>query len=485
MNHRLAMYFETHSQPQPRSASLGTSVCVIGAVLLLLLLAYTTFGMELEPFWVLLAVPVALLSPIFVRKVPVLFLVATAYVGTFKTHGAVANGAVGIGIRMTDPTLVCVALLYVAVVLQVLLMAVAEEGHSLRQVFSAQKRGVTAFFILILVIAISYSYTPAPIIGRDKVLKLIAFDMPIFLAPLILVRTARDVRQLTLLSILGSLIVAGRTVYRVRHPTAATVLGEQDPTEIGEGLLTGVAALMALYYPFRENKLFRVALVGCIVVLACGTMSSLSRSAILSLLLVGTTSLMFLRRYPMAFSRGAILGVVMAVVVTASGVSLWLWHQPATHSKFAVKARELTQTFEGSLPGGTAGQRYSFSESAWQAFLSKPLLGWGAGGWSTLWHYDDERVLKYPHNFILEIAAEQGLLGLTALGLLLLAMLGACAKVIRAPDRRFVFIVPVVALSLLGNAVTGQVEARDMWLWCGTLFALAGVASASVETAEV
>jgi len=139
----------------------------------------------------------------------------------------------------------------------------------------------------------------------------------------------------------------------------------------------------------------------------------------------------------------------------------------------------------GLTPGGTAGQRYSFSESAWQAFLTKPLLGWGAGGWTTLWHYSDERVLKYPHNFVLEIAAEQGLVGLAALAMLLLAMLRACAQVLGGPGSRFVFIVPVVVLTLLGNAVTGQVEARDMWFWCGTLFALARLARASSAPAPL
>ena len=466
------MTFETQPQYQPRTVPLGTALYLIGG-LLLLLLAYTTLSFEIEPFWVLLAVPVALLLPVLVRKFPVLLMVAMVYVGTFKTRGAV-------GVSLTDPTLVTAALLYAAVILQVLLLAVGSEGHSLRDLFAGQMGGVAAFGLLILVIAISYSYTPAPDVGGEKVLKLVAFDLPIFLAPLILLRSDRDVRQLLLLSMLGSLVLACRTVYRVLHPTAELLLGQQDPTEIGEGLLMGAAALMALYYSFPEKRLFRVGLIGCIVVLTFGTTASLSRSAIFSLLLVATTSLIFLRRHSTTLSRKTILTVAASVVVTISIASILLSHLPATHSKFVHKAGELSLTLQGIYPpGGTAGQRYSFSESAWQAFLSKPLVGWGAGGWSTLWHYSDERVLKYPHNFVLEIAAEQGLAGLAALAMLLLAMLGACAKVLRGPGSRFVFIVPVVALSLLGNAVTGQMEARDMWFGCGTLFALARLGRAS------
>jgi O-antigen ligase len=466
------MTVDTHSQSQPRTTPLGAAFYLVSA-LLLLVLAYTTFGMELEPFWVLFAIPVALLLPIVVLKGPVFLMVAMVYVGTFKTRRTVA-------ITLTDPTLVTAALLYLSLVLQALLVGIDEGRRGLRDLFAGQKSGVTAFCLLILVIAISYSYTPAPSVGGEKLMKLVLFDTPIFLAPLILLRTHRDVRQLVLLSILVSLCLACRTVFRVMHPSAETLLGEQDPTEIGEGLLMGAAALVALYYPFKEKGFFHLALVGCIVALTCGTMASLSRSAILLLLLVATASLILLRRYPMALSRGAILTTVAAVVVAVSAATLWLWHQPATHSKFALKASELSLALQGiHPPSGTAGQRYSFSESAWQAFLAKPMLGWGAGGWSTLWHYRDERVLKYPHNFVLEIAAEQGLAGLVPLALLLLAMLSACSKILRGKGRQFVFIVPVIALSLLGNAVTGQVEARDMWFWCGTLFALGRMASGS------
>jgi O-antigen ligase len=470
------MNFVTHSQPERRTAPSVAALCLMGGFLVLVL-AYTTLGMEIEPFWVLLAVPVLLILPVLVRRFPVFLMVALVYVGLFKARGAV-------GIRLADPTLLTAFLLYAAVVLQVLYLAVGDGDLNLRDLFAGQMGGVSAAGLLILIISASYLYTPAPVIGGEKVLKLVAFDAPIFLAPLILLRTHRDVRQLLLLSMLGSLILAGRTIYRVLHPTAELLLGEQDPTEIGEGLLMGAAALMALYYPFPESRFFRAALIGCLVVLACGTTASLSRSAIVSLLLVATASLIFLRRIPTTLSRKAILIAVGAVVLTVTVASVWLWQLPATHSKLAVKASELSLSLRGSYPpGGTAGQRYSFSESAWQAFLSKPLFGWGAGGWSTLWHYSDERVLKYPHNFVLEIAAEQGLAGLAALTVLLLAMLGACANVLREDGNRFVFIVPVVALTLIGNAVTGQVETRDMWFWCGTLFALARMACMGTATA--
>jgi len=459
------MSFETHPQYSLNATRLARALYFTGG-LSLLLLVYAAVRVEIEPFWLLLAAPVPLVLPVLLRKFPVVLMVAVVYVGSFKSQAAV-------GISVTDPTLVAVALLYAAVCLKLLLVASGIEGHSLRDLFAGQMLGVIAFFLLMLVVAISYTYTPAPVIGSQKVLKLIGFDTLAFVAPLILLRGERDVSQLVRLSLGLSLVLAGRVVYRVLHPTVTVLTGAEDPTQIGAGLLTAAAVLMVLFFPLATKGIYRALLGVCVAVLTIATVASLSRSAILSLLLVATASLVFLRLDQGSLSRRSILLAVATVIVVVSVSTLWLRRLPATYSKFTVKAAELSAVLGGSPPPGTFGQRYSFAESAWQAFLAKPLLGWGAGGWSTMWHYSDGRVLTHPHNFVLEIAAEQGLAGLTALALLLAAMIGACAEILKASEKRFAFIVPVVMLCLLSNVVTGQLEEKSMWFWWGTLFALA------------
>ena len=121
------MTVDTHSQSQPRTTPLGAAFCLVSG-LLLLVLAYTTFGIELEPFWVLFAIPVALLLPIVVLKGPVFLMVAMLYVGAFKTRPTVA-------ITLTDPTLVTAALLYLSLVLRALLGGMDEGGRGLRDLF--------------------------------------------------------------------------------------------------------------------------------------------------------------------------------------------------------------------------------------------------------------------------------------------------------------------------------------------------------------
>jgi len=441
----------------------------LAGVLSLFVFVYASVHFEIEPYWMLLAALVPVFAWILVRKFPVVLLIALVYVGNFKTHAA-------IGISPTDPTLIVVILLYAAIFIQLLVATTGFVGQNLRELFSGQWLGVIAFFLLILVIACSYTYSPAPRVGGDKVLKLVGFDVLAFVAPLVLLRNDRDIRQLVLLSIVSSLALACKTIYTVLHPSGDLLSGVRDPTQIGAGVLIGAAVLMILYFPLSINPIFRVLLMCSAIIFTIATVASVSRAAVLCLLMVVIASSLFLRLPRDLFIRKWMAISIVVVVVAASIAAIWLWHLPATHTKIAVKADELSAVLHGKIPSGTAAERYSYAGSAWQGFLAKPFLGWGAGGWSTLWHYTYERAIEtYPHNFVLEVAAEQGLAGLTVLTLLLATIIRACISVTKESGGRdeFMFVVPVVALCFLCHLTSGSIEDRALWLWCGTLFACA------------
>jgi len=107
-------------------------------------------------------------------------------------------------------------------------------------------------------------------------------------------------------------------------------------------------------------------------------------------------------------------------------------------------------------------------------FAQKPLTGWGLGGWS--YYALDRDIPASPHNLVLEIAAEEGVMGLAALGTLLLTVFLALRRIWRSsPDLSF--IAPVFAFSLLATMTSGDINVnRPLWLWCGVIFALAGIA---------
>jgi O-antigen ligase len=110
------------------------------------------------------------------------------------------------------------------------------------------------------------------------------------------------------------------------------------------------------------------------------------------------------------------------------------------------------------------------------------LTGWGLGGWS--YYALDRDVPAYPHNLVLEIAAEEGVLGLAALGSLLLTVFLALRRIWRSsPDLSF--IAPVFAFSLLATMTSGDINVnRPLWLWCGMIFALAGIVRRRVHESK-
>jgi O-antigen ligase len=169
------------------------------------------------------------------------------------------------------------------------------------------------------------------------------------------------------------------------------------------------------------------------------------------------------------------LPVLLGGLLAFAGSLDWLQQQEAAQGKFATKRAEIEEVLRGSsTPTYTAGRRLTLYRWALEMFAEKPLTGWGLGGWS--YYALDRDVPAYPHNLVLEIAAEEGVMGLAALGTLFLAVFLALRRIWRnSPDLRF--IAPVFLFSLLATMTSGDINVnRPLWLWCGVIFALAGIA---------
>src|SRR5207248_9135756 len=105
-------------------------------------------------------------------------------------------------------------------------------------------------------------------------------------------------------------------------------------------------------------------------------------------------------------------------LLAIAGSVYWLQQQDAAGRKLNRKVGELEEILGGSSnPTYTAGMRLARYRNAVDMFSQKPLLGWGAGAWST--HFLQRDTVSYPHNLFLEIAAEEGTVGLAALAILI------------------------------------------------------------------
>jgi O-antigen ligase len=124
--------------------------------------------------------------------------------------------------------------------------------------------------------------------------------------------------------------------------------------------------------------------------------------------------------------------------------------------------------------------RLSLWLAAWNMFIDAPLMGHGAHTYALLYQSYLDTVPTLPsrwaHNLYLEVLAEQGLLGLTALGSLLFSG-GRLALRLRRVSQREVRVYGVGALSaLVGLCIAGFYEASLLRLWVTVaLFSVLGV----------
>ena len=171
-------------------------------------------------------------------------------------------------------------------------------------------------------------------------------------------------------------------------------------------------------------------------------------------------------------SRGAMLGTFVALVVLAlaldrrgfkrlavglalaSPAILLIYSRFGTLVLQTVELRIIRLTFE---EGYTSGRGDLWSE-AWVMFQDHPLFGSGLGSFT-------DRYLTYPHNLVLQTAAELGLAGLASLTLILLICIRRSISLdFRAPS----VVAPIAGACLIFVASLfsgGYYDTRYLWAY--------------------
>jgi len=146
----------------------------------------------------------------------------------------------------------------------------------------------------------------------------------------------------------------------------------------------------------------------------------------------------------------------------------WVQQLPGAEVKSHQKGMELSALMHGTLDaGGTTSKRLAFFKSSISAFSENPLAGLGLAGWGNFYYGDNRSA--FPHCFVLEVAAEQGLPGLAALLWLLGLAVVALAR-IRNVRSEFIFVLPVFLFTMLLNMITGEIDNRVMFFWIAAVF---------------
>jgi O-antigen ligase len=192
-------------------------------------------------------------------------------------------------------------------------------------------------------------------------------------------------------------VVSGLLGYGLVTETAVGErLGGQggNPNQLAFNLLIAMCAAFALFYTHRSMLVrgFALAVVGfCLV----GIIGSLSRSAYLAVALMGLFWILRFGRYDL-LRYTLPLTVLLGIALVLAPESFWL---------------RLDTIFTEGPRDYSAASRIENIPLAFTAFASNPILGVGLLGFRT-WSFEQGTPTHVVHNAFLQIAADQGLLGL-------------------------------------------------------------------------
>jgi O-antigen ligase len=347
--------------------------------------------------------------------------------------------------------------------------------------FSASSKQITAFFFFAMVVAASYLYTPAPQYGGVKLIRVLLIGAFFLLAPLYLINSEEDFRHFALtfvlLGIMQSFLLFLRAD-RLSAPMATPATEDVDVTRIGAGWVIGMAILLLLFFGVVESPFWRKTLrlfaVPCLI---GGLITSAARGAMFATTV--TTIFVFF-----AGDKGRKKGTVLALAVlglVCAGIAFYFLRGTG-NGKYTEKLDEIVQLAEGHESSGSAGKRLAFYAAAIREIPQRPLQGLGVGGWSVYYFGKDERA--YPHDLLLELGTEEGLIGIFAFAVFLFTMYRANRTLTDLTGKHFAVLSGLLLFMLVATMFSGDLDDdRVIWLWSGV--SLAVLHFARVKLAEV
>jgi O-antigen ligase len=455
-----------HMPTSHQGYSRGGLFALAGAIALVgsFCVFYLALRWEFEPIY---TVAVAVLVPLVVfvmRKWPLAMLSGLLFVGTFKTIPAD-------GISLKDPTMICLLLSAGAIFLDALFIMARATPWTFGALFRGQATVVILFLLFCAVIAVSLLYTPS-VQGGMTVARFETFEVLMFFAPILLLKSKADVRQLLITVVVLAIVMSGKIILNLERPSEAVMSGKKDITNLVAGALLGFALLLCLYGKLFESRIIRNA---CIVFLSFGLIACAARSALVALLISIVVSACVLRGEAGVLARKVVLIALLLTAGVAVPTLLWLRSVPAAQEKVRAKVGELESIAAGPRDKtGTISQRLGFYRSALDAFKQHPIIGLGVGGWSIF--YNNEDTAYYPHSFVLEVGAEQGAVGLSILISLLAVLLRSALKLLHG-DPYFAFVFPALLFFVSFHMVTSTVESRELWFICGLVAAASRISA--------
>jgi O-antigen ligase len=275
---------------------------------------------------------------------------------------------------------------------------------------------VVSLFIAFVVWAmITGLWTPSEVYASEKLRELAALDLWCLSAAAMIIANHRERlhRFLLLLVVFATATSVDGIIQYVRSERFALSASFRLENYISHGRFYGMGALVAFAAWLQTSPFSRrgMALMAAFVICWSGLLVAGARGPILgvlaSMMLPLALGLRFTSRRLLA-SKALVTGIVLFVVMAA--VLLEVAGGYAENLRAVQRFGNIFRDVEG---GGSAAYRLEFWIASWHFWLRQPLFGSGIGSWPVLyWGLD---VGRHPHNLILEVLVEFGLIGLLQL----------------------------------------------------------------------
>jgi O-antigen ligase len=240
------------------------------------------------------------------------------------------------------------------------------------------------------------------------------------------------------------------------------------------GRINLLASLLIIFYFIGNSKniIIKFRWGALFFINIFGAFSSRGRMPVLAfigtLLFLGTSSLfsLLIKKSP------AKEKILKTIFCTSSIVLLSFIFFYKQFSNLIMRMALLTQGGGESLL-----VRLDLFKSSFEAFYENPILGLGVGGFSTYYSGVDQQL--YPHNIILEIGSELGILGLTSyfflIGFCLIYFLALQKKYTEKKEYHSLLIMVLAAsvFMFLNTMVSGDINGNRLFFtWIGIIYSI-------------
>ena len=295
----------------------------------------------------------------------------------------------------------------------------------------------TAGVLLAAFAAFSMLWTVSVDYAANKFMRIVGLTTPILLfTTLVISRDRERTKRFLFLLCLTGVILALNTVRLYRFGGQTINFHEDfDVNYVGLAGILGVAITITLGYLLLLSRqtAIRVVAFGVVLLLAYSFTIAGARGPLISTI-VGCAAMVWIAKRNSA--DGAAIKIrsvrVYGVFAIAAATTMTIAYMAYSgdQSKIVRRILLLTQQQEGHAGGRSVGERLAYWGEAIRIVSERPIGGGGLGSFPVLVGLPDSRM--YPHNIVMEILAELGLVGFALFGFLAWTVYAAVSDPLRS-----------------------------------------------------